>query len=76
MRDHRGADIGAGAAAVLDDDRLTDPLRQRLRDQARNDVEGAAGRNGHDQMDRPRRISLCAGDPWQRWKRGNAGCQV
>ena len=48
MRHHRGADIGAGAAAVLDDNLLTDPLRYRLRDQARNDVEGAAGRNGDD----------------------------
>ena len=62
MRHHRGADIGAGAAAVLDDDLLADPLRQRLRDQARNDVEGAPGRHGNDQMDRPRRIILCAGD--------------
>src|SRR5580692_625735 len=76
MRDRGGADIGAGAAAVLDDDLLADALRQRLSDEARNDVEGAAGRNRDDQMHRPRRIGLRAGDTGQRRKRGDAGCQT
>jgi len=37
--DRLGADIGAGARAVLDDELLTEPLRQPLAHQARGDVE-------------------------------------
>ena len=36
--------VAGGARAVLDDDLLTEPLRQPLTDQARTDVSPAAGR--------------------------------
>ena len=42
--DRLGADIGAGARPVLDDEWLAEPLRQPLADQARDDVGPAARR--------------------------------
>jgi hypothetical protein len=55
MGDDFGADIAGGARPVVNDELLTEALRQRLRDQPRDDV----GRY-------PRRI---AGDDahWSRW---------
>src|SRR5215510_8003219 len=41
--DRLGADIAARAWSILDDERLTEPLRQPLTDQARDDVSWAAG---------------------------------
>src|SRR5580693_3174447 len=73
MRHHGGADVGAGAAAILDDDLLADPLRYCLRHEARNNVESAAGRNRYDQMHRPRRIGLGAGDIRQDRQRSGTG---
>ena len=52
------ADIAAGAGPVLDHDLLAEPLRQPLADQARGDVDRAAGRKWCDQLHRPRRIRL------------------
>ena len=56
--DHLGADIGAGARLVLDIELLTEPLRQPLGDQARGDVDSAAGGCADDNPHRPRRIGL------------------
>ena len=42
--DRLGADIGAAARPVLDDEWLAKPLRQPLAHQARDDVERAARR--------------------------------
>ena len=47
-----GADIGAGAGLVLDDDRGVERGAERLGQQPRDDVDGAAGRERHDDPDR------------------------
>ncbi len=51
------SDIAAGTAAVVDDDRLTEVVRQFLGDQSRGGIGGAAGGEAHHQSDR-----LAAGD--------------
>ena len=66
LRHHLGADDAAGAAAVVDDDLAAGDLRQLGADDARDDVDGAAGRERHDQADRPIGIGL-------RLRRGRAG---
>src|SRR5262249_40902840 len=45
-RDRLQCEIAAGARPVVDDHRLAEPLRQRLADQARDDVGRAAGGDG------------------------------
>src|SRR5262245_36390325 len=55
------AEYAAGAADILDDHRLTEPLAQWLRDQPRNDVGRAAGHERNDQRDRTRRPTLSGG---------------
>ena len=56
---HRlGPDVAAGARAVLDQDRLADPLRQPLPHQPGIDVGAATGRKSDDDADRLRRIGL------------------
>ncbi|MNT19765.1 hypothetical protein D3C72_1550370 [compost metagenome] len=50
-----GADVAAGAAAVLDDDVLLERLSEFFGQAARQGVGGAARRKGHDQRDGPRR---------------------
>src|SRR5262245_36000900 len=61
LGDRVGADIAACAGAVLDHDLLAEPVAQLLRDDARNDVRAAAGREGYDQADRSLRPSVVAG---------------
>jgi hypothetical protein len=68
--DHRGmavgigahhrfhADVGAGAGAVLHHDRLAEAFTQLGRQRPRKDVDSAARRRGHDEMQRPGRIGL------------------
>ena len=51
-------EITAAAGPVLDHNRLTEPLRQRLCNEPRNDVRRAAGRHEDRQGHRPRRIAL------------------
>jgi hypothetical protein len=46
-----GADAAAGAATVLDDDRLPERLRQRLLDRTHHHVVGAARRERHEDGD-------------------------
>ena len=43
VHDHVSGDIGAGARAVVDNERLTETLRQPLANQAREDVGSAPG---------------------------------
>src|SRR5262249_18015797 len=52
------ADRAARPAAVLDHRGLSHGLGHALRDEARDDVGGAARRERNDDADRPRRIAL------------------
>ena len=61
--DDLGADIAAGAGPVFDDELLAEPLRQRLSNEARDDVGCIAGRKADDDAHRPRRIGLRPCDP-------------
>ena len=56
--DDLGANHAAGAAAIVDDDLLAEPLAEMLRDDAGDDVVDAAGRKRHDQPHRPVRVIL------------------
>lgn len=47
------ADGAVGAAAVVDHDRLLQTCLERNLERPRHDVGGAAGREGHDEADRP-----------------------
>src|SRR5271169_3758430 len=58
MDDRLRANIATGAWPVLDEEVLSEPLRQPLRHQARDDVGAAAGGKADDQAHRPRRIGL------------------
>ena len=60
-RDARAGDVGAAAADVLDDEILPELGRELRRDLARDLVGRPAGRVGHDDGDRPRRIGLRVG---------------
>ena len=57
-RGRLGADAGAAAGAVLDDDILADPGLQMLRDDASQRVDRPARGERHDQLDGLRRIVL------------------
>ena len=57
-RDALAGDVGAAAADVLDDEVLAELGRELGRDLPRHLVGRAAGRIGHDDGDRPRRIGL------------------
>ena len=48
-----GGDVAAGAGLVLDDELLAEFLRQLGGDDPRQNVGGAAGREGHDEFDWP-----------------------
>jgi hypothetical protein len=60
LHDGLGRDVGAGAGPVLDDDRLPQPRRQPLPDDAGRDVGRAARGEPDDEAHRPRRIGLRA----------------
>ena len=70
LGDRVGADIAAGADPVVDHDLLAQPGPQPLRQDARDDVGAAAGRERHDQPDRPVRPGSVAG-----LRGGGARCQ-
>src|SRR5262249_61283200 len=74
VRNQIGGDVAAGAAAVLDDELLTELLAERLREHARGDVAGGAGGKTDDDAHRPRRVALRLGD--RRGERGNAGYEL
>ena len=56
MRDHLGADVAGGARTIVDDELLPEPLRRRLRNEARDDVWRQTRRITGDNMYRPCRI--------------------
>lgn len=53
VRHEFGADAAAGAAAVVDHNRLAERARNAFADDAADDVGVAAGGERHDQVDRP-----------------------
>jgi len=61
LRAFAAAENHRGARLVDHDDRLAEPLLQRLRGEPRRDVGHRADRDRHDHLDRPVRISLRAG---------------
>src|SRR5580704_3932982 len=54
--DSLGTEIASGAWFVLDDKGLPEMLRERLRDQARRDIRGAAWRERNDDARRACRV--------------------
>ena len=56
FRDFVHADAAAGAAAIIDHDRLAEPLAERIGNQPRDRIDGATRRERHDQADRMRRV--------------------
>jgi hypothetical protein len=59
IHDRLGTDIAAGTRPILDDERLSETLRQPLPDQACGDVGRAAGGKADDHAHRARGIGLC-----------------
>src|SRR5439155_732095 len=74
--DGLGGDIAGSAAPVLDDEWLTEPLRERLTHQAYEDVRSAARGISNDAAHRPCRIGLRPPDPRDRRQRGSARGQM
>src|SRR5262245_13357167 len=74
--DRLGADITASARPVLDDKLLTEPFRQELAHQTRDDVIPAASGSHNDHAHRPRRIGLRLRRARHRRQRGSAGGQM
>src|SRR5262249_8756447 len=66
----------ATARSVLDYERLTEPLRQPLSDQAGRDVVPAARGGRYDQAHRPRRIGLRPSDARHGRKGGSTDGQM
>src|SRR5262245_3101840 len=58
VHDRLSANIAAGTWPVLDDKRLTEPFRQSLSNEARNDGLRATGRKADNDAHRPRGIDL------------------
>jgi hypothetical protein len=58
IHDRLGADVAASARPIFGDERLSEPLGKPLTDQARGDVDPAAGGKADDDTHRPRRIGL------------------
>ena len=71
-----GGDVAAGAQTVLDDEGLPEALRQRLANDARQDVDDAAGSEPGDDPNRPRRIGLRPRYPRSGRERGSTRCQI
>src|SRR5262245_14613783 len=74
--DGLGGDIAGGATPVLDDEWLTEPLRERLTHQAYEDVRSAARGISNDAAHWPRRIGLRPCYPRHRWQRDSASGQM
>jgi hypothetical protein len=56
--DNFGADTAASARPVLNDEVLSEPLRQPLAREPREDVRRVTGRESNDEAHRSRRISI------------------
>src|SRR5262249_46017304 len=66
------ADIATTARTVLDDELLTEALRQPLTNEARSNVVNTTGRKWDNDAHRPRRIGLRPRDTRHRRQRGSA----
>ena len=75
-RDAADGDAAAGAADILDDERLTEQRLHLFGDDAGGHVGRTAGRERHDQRDLPRRIGLRPCRPDERRERDNSGCYM
>ena len=64
-----GGDVAAGAGLVLDDELLAEFLGYLGGDDPRQNVGGAAGREGNDELDRPCRPFGGLGPPRQQRQR-------
>src|SRR5262249_4786371 len=76
VHDRLGRDSARGARPVLDDDLLTEPLRQPLTHQAGGDVRPTTGRKADDPVHWTCRIALSPSDPRHRRQRGSASGQM
>src|SRR5262249_31908506 len=74
--DRFGADIAVGARPVVDDERLAEPPRQPLTDQACDSVGRPASGKADNDAHWARRIALRPRDAWQTRQRGSAGGQM
>src|SRR5262245_27412206 len=74
--DRLRGDISTGARPVLDDKLLAKSLREPLTDQARDDVNAAAGWNADDDAHRSRRIGLRPCDVRRKRQRGSTCGQM
>jgi hypothetical protein len=77
-RPHDGfrADIAAGARPVLDNELLSEPLRQPLTDKAGDNVNWAASGKGDDHAHRPGWIDLRPCDVRNFRQRGSSRCKM
>jgi hypothetical protein len=75
-RDRLGGDVAAGAWPVLNNELLTEPLREPLSYQTRDDVTRTAGAIADEDAYRSRRIGLCARDGRHDGQRGSARGQM
>jgi hypothetical protein len=69
-------DIPATAGTVLDEELLTEALRQQLSNEARSNVVHATGCKWDNDAHRPRRIGLRESDPRHNRQRGSAGGEI
>src|SRR5262249_8710047 len=69
-------DIAATAWTVLDDELLTEALRQPLTNEARSNVVNTTGRKWDNDAHRPRRIGLCPSEARDSRQRGGARGQM
>src|SRR5262249_46553802 len=69
-------DIATTARTVLDDELLTEALRQPLTNEARSNVVNTTGRKWDNDAHRPRRIGLRPRNPRRHRQRGSAGSQI
>src|SRR5262245_13304526 len=74
--DRLGGDVAAGAWPVLNNELLTEPLREPLSYQTRDDVTCTAGAIADDDAHRPRRIGLRPCHARHRRERGRARSQM
>src|SRR5262249_44883158 len=69
-------DIATAARTVLDDELLTEALRQPLTNEARSNVVNTTGRKWDNDAHRPRRIGLRPGETRHGRQHGSARCQM
>src|SRR5215468_7769308 len=74
--DRLGCDVAAGSRTVVDDERLTKPLREPLTYQTRYDVRTASGREANNDAHRPRRVGLRPSEARDGRERGSARGQM